>query len=88
MSYSLYISHHLLLTWLAKYNPAWVPGRVQILTWVGLALAVSAALHEFFERPVLTWLKIAMPKLVAEPSLRSLVQEQGGVRESQVIRRN
>jgi len=88
MSYSLYISHHLLLTWLAKYNPAWVPGRVQILTWVGLALAVSAALHEFFERPVLTWLKIAMPKLVAEPSLRSSVQEQGGVRESQVIRRN
>jgi peptidoglycan/LPS O-acetylase OafA/YrhL len=69
ISYSLYISHHLLLTWLAKYNPARLFGPLQILIWIALAILLAAVLYEFFERPILARLKIAMPK----PPVRPLV---------------
>lgn len=61
-SYSLYISHHLLLTWLAKYDAPWLPGPVQILIWIALAVGLAAVLYGLFERPLLVRLRIAMPK--------------------------
>ena len=61
VSYSLYISHHLLLTWLAKYDPAWITDPLQIVIWIALAIALAATLYEFFERPILARLRIAMP---------------------------
>jgi peptidoglycan/LPS O-acetylase OafA/YrhL len=82
MSYSLYISHHLLLTWLSKYNPAWALGPLEILIWIALALALSAALYEFFERPVKTWLKIGTPKPIIISSVPTSVQ---GIPEAPVI---
>jgi exopolysaccharide production protein ExoZ len=63
VSYALYVSHHLLLTWLAKYNPARIPGPLQIAIWISLSLVVGIALHEFLERPLLARLKISMPKV-------------------------
>jgi exopolysaccharide production protein ExoZ len=71
ISYSLYISHHLLLTWLAKYNPAWLFGPLQILIWIALAILLAAALYEFFERPILARLRIAMPKPPMRPAVVS-----------------
>jgi peptidoglycan/LPS O-acetylase OafA/YrhL len=63
VSYALYISHHLLLTWLAKYNPARIPGLLQIAIWISLSLVLAIVLHEFVERPLLARLRIAMPKV-------------------------
>ena len=67
ISYSLYISHHLLLTWLAKYNPDGVPGPLQIAMWIALALVLSILLHEYLERPLLARLKIALPEIKSRP---------------------
>lgn len=62
ISYPLYASHHLLLTWLAKYDAPWLPGPVQILIWIALAVGLAAVLYGLFERPLLVRLRIAMPK--------------------------
>jgi exopolysaccharide production protein ExoZ len=62
MSYSLYISHHLLLTWLAKYNPR-LAGPLQILIWLALALSLAALLYRFFERPLLAFTKAKLSQL-------------------------
>jgi len=77
MSYSLYISHHLLLTWLAKYNPSRIPGPIQIATWIGLALVLAVVLYEFFERPILRRLKMVSlirrdANMIASPAVGDL----------------
>jgi exopolysaccharide production protein ExoZ len=61
ISYSLYISHHLLLTWLARFDPPWLPGPVQILIWIGCAFGLAAAIYRYFEKPTLKKLGIRMP---------------------------
>jgi peptidoglycan/LPS O-acetylase OafA/YrhL len=61
ISYSLYISHHLLLTWLARFEPSWIPGPLQILTWIALAIGLAWMIYQSFERPILKALGIAMP---------------------------
>jgi exopolysaccharide production protein ExoZ len=53
VSYSLYLSHHLLLTWLAKFNPNWLPEYVQIAIWIALAIALACLAYELIERPTM-----------------------------------
>jgi exopolysaccharide production protein ExoZ len=67
ISYSLYISHHLLLTWLARFDPPWLPGPVQILTWIGCSLGLAALIYRWIEKPTLRMLNIRMPAIIASP---------------------
>jgi exopolysaccharide production protein ExoZ len=59
MSYSLYVWHLLILMWLATTADiwwiAWIPGPIQLMAWLVVALAVSAGSYECIERPVLRW---------------------------------
>jgi exopolysaccharide production protein ExoZ len=66
-SYSLYISHHLLLKWLAQYDPEWIPGPLQILIWIALAIGFAILCWRFFERPMLKRLGYRYPEPPRSP---------------------
>lgn len=53
ISYSLYLSHHLLLTWLSKAALPDIPGPLVLIGWVTAALALATVMHYLIERPVI-----------------------------------
>lgn len=70
ISYSLYITHHLLLTWLALYNPTWLPGPLQMIAWVVIAIALSGLLYRWIEKPLLRAMrnqKAKAPNSIVKP---------------------
>ena len=55
VSYSLYLSHHLLMTWLSLGAVSWLPGPLQIAGWIALAVTLASFMHRFVEKPLLRW---------------------------------
>jgi peptidoglycan/LPS O-acetylase OafA/YrhL len=59
MSYSLYVWHLLILTWLSSFGGQSWPDAVVMPTWLAIILAISAASYQWIERPVLRWARNA-----------------------------
>jgi exopolysaccharide production protein ExoZ len=55
MSYSLYLWHLLLLTWLSSFGGQAWPDAVVLPAWLAVVLAISAASYQWIEQPVLRW---------------------------------
>jgi exopolysaccharide production protein ExoZ len=55
ISYSLYLWHLLLLTWLASFGGQAWPDIVVLPVWLAFILAISAASYQWIERPVQRW---------------------------------
>jgi exopolysaccharide production protein ExoZ len=53
ISYSLYVWHFLIFKWLADFavTPS-VPGQIQMMAWLLVVVAASAASYEYIERPI------------------------------------
>jgi exopolysaccharide production protein ExoZ len=69
ISYSLYISHYLLIRWIANFNELWqISAAGVIVAGILLSIGLAAILHLLVEVPMLTWSR----KL-------SLTRRRGGV---------
>lgn len=62
MSYSLYLWHFLILTWLINALES-IPGAFQTAMWVAIIVAASAASYRYIEKPLLAWSKVAVAKI-------------------------
>jgi peptidoglycan/LPS O-acetylase OafA/YrhL len=56
ISYSLYISHYLLIKWLASFTDLWlISSAGVIIAGIVLSIGLAAALHVLVEAPTLDW---------------------------------
>ena len=76
ISYSLYVWHLLILTWLAAAAFKQVPGPLQMTAWLVVIVAVSAASYECFERPILSWIKAARKTFTVFPQRPVSIPQQ------------
>lgn len=54
ISYSLYLTHHLLMTWLSvSTNIPAIPGALQIVGWIVLAISLATVCYYAIERPTM-----------------------------------